>query len=309
MTNEQLINLWIDAITSEGLALKSVETYQDDIACYLRYLKAHGLSAATITLPSLRDYLYSLEAYSSATIFHRRAVIGRFHAFLAAEGYASSDPADLLDPMRRGTAIPRTVSIDEVSRLLETAHDRASDTSGGLYAQAGLARRAALLETLYATGCRISEALALQYKDLRNNHAIIVGKGGTERLIMFNDRAREAIEFWRSLVIKYQPGSRIWIFHSTRRYDRPLTRNSAFKEIKDAAIQAGLSNPDRLSPHILRHAFASHLLSNGVDLRALQEMLGHADISSTEIYTHVLDHRKAAMVGDLHPMTDDMPPG
>lgn len=304
MTNDQLAQQWLDSNLAEGLAQSSVATYGDDIACYVGFLRDRGLHAASVTLNDLRDYLSSLDLANS-TISHRRAVLGSFHRFLAEERIAQSNPAKLLSPLRRDQRIPKSITMDEVDRLLDTAHARAQDGSVGLYRQAGYARRAALLETLYASGMRISEAVSLQYAHIEVDHAQVVGKGQKERIILFNDKARTSIQLWKALAAAYQPGDRSWVFHGVRNYRKPLTRNAAFKEIKEAAQLSGIA-PTRLSPHVLRHAFASHLLSNGVDLRVLQEMLGHADIASTEVYLHVLDHRKIGMVRDLHPMNDHL---
>ncbi len=130
------------------------------------------------------------------------------------------------------------------------------------------------------------------------------GKGGKERLVPLHDRAVRAIGWWRQLVRTHGTRSDKWLFHAVRGGTSPLTRQSALLEIKEAALAAGLRSPDRISPHKLRHAFATHLLANGADLRVIQEMLGHADLGSTEIYTHVDGSRATAMVFDLHPMND-----
>ena len=170
-------------------------------------------------------------------------------------------------------------------------------------------RRAALFEVLYASGMRVSEAVNLPAKAIASGarSMIVTGKGGKDRLVPLHDRAIEAIAFWRRLAAAYGSQSEKWVFHSVRNGATALTRQSALAEIKEAAVAAGIPNPDRVSPHKLRHAFASHLLSNGANLREIQEMLGHADLGTTEIYLHTDMSRTAAMVRDLHPLNDRLP--
>jgi integrase/recombinase XerD len=233
-------------------------------------------------------------------------VVRTLHRFLLAEGFSLQDPTRDVASMKRSSPLPYTPTAEEVDRLLEAAHAQAADPSFGLYRQAGHARRAALLEVLYASGMRISEALSLPATAVQphTKALTIIGKGGKERLVALHARAIEAVELWRRLAREQGSASDQWLFHAMRNGSKPLTRQAALLEIKESARSAGLPHPDRLSPHKLRHAFASHLLANGADLRVIQEMLGHADLGSTEIYTHVDVSRSAAMVRDLHPLND-----
>ena len=307
--NARLARLWLDALAAEsGAAPATLITYGDDLACYLGFLAECRLALADVTVEHVRDYLAHLDrrGYAEATLAHRRSVVRTLHRFLIAEGLATREPTSDLGRLKRPARLPYTPTIDEVDRLLETAHNQAADGSVGLYRQAGYARRAALFEFLYASGMRISEAVNLPASAAaRNARAMTIrGKGGKERLVPLHDRAVRAIGWWRRLAKTHGTRSDKWLFHAVRNGNSPLTRQAALIEIKEAALAAGLRNPEWISPNKLRHAFATHLLANGADLRAIQEMMGHSDLGTTEIYTHVDVSRTATMVSDLHPMND-----
>lgn len=306
MSNSRLADLWLDALAAErGVSSGTLDTYRADLACYLDFLDSRTL--ADVTLEDVRAFIAELTRRSLAesTIARRRSVARSLHRFLVAEGYATRDPTALLEPGRKRRTLPHVLSIEEVDRLLDTAHDRARDASIGIYRQAGYARRAALLETLYATGMRVTEAVTLRASALdRGCSFFIRGKGGKERLAHVHERALTAVRLWRDLAGAYGSASEEWLFHPVRSGKKPLTRHAALLDIKDAAARAGLS-PSLISPHKLRHAFATHLLSNGADLRSIQELLGHSDLASTEIYTHVNTSRSARMLADLHPLSAD----
>ncbi|TKB08697.1 MAG: integrase, partial [Mesorhizobium sp.] len=169
------------------------------------------------------------------------------------------------------------------------------------------ARRAALFEALYSSGMRITEAVRLPASVLANNGKMfnIRGKGDKERMVPLGSRAVEAMRLWRSLAAEYGVVSPKWLFHSVRDGSKPTSRSAAFRDVRETAEMAGLARPDEVSPHVLRHAFATHLLSNGADLRAIQTLLGHEDIGTTEIYTHVDQRRSIDMVIRLHPLGAD----
>lgn len=311
--NRRLARLWLDALAAErGATPGTLDTYGDDIACYLGFLAERRLALPDVTVEHVRDYLACLDerGYAQATLAHRRSVVRSMHRFLIAEELATRDPTVEVAPMKRPKRLPYTPTIHEVDRLLQIAHAQAADVSVGLYRQAGYARRAALLETLYASGMRITEAVTLPASAVgpKARAMTIRGKGGKERLVPLHDRAVQAVKWWRRLAKAHGTRSDKWLFHAVRDGSHPLTRQAALLEIKKTALSAGLRNPDRISPHKLRHAFATHLLANGADLRAIQEMLGHADLGTTEIYTHVEVSRTTAMVVDLHPMNDTISP-
>ncbi|MET7247420.1 tyrosine-type recombinase/integrase [Methylobacterium sp. EM32] len=307
MTNAEIIELWLDALAAErGTAASSLTTYRRDVACYLGWLGERRL--AEVTRQDMVAYLAHLDqrALSHSTISRRRSVANGIHRFMVAEGLGTGNPAAELQPMKRPDRLPFTPGIEAVDRLIETAHALARDGSVGLYRQAGYARRAALLETLYASGMRVSEAVTRPADAVRPGTRMIHvrGKGGKDRLVPLHDRAVEAIGWWRELAGRYGSRSDVWLFHRVSNGEQHLTIDAALKEIKETAAAAGIPNASRWSPHKLRHAFATHLLQNGADLRVIGELLGHADLGTTEVYTKVNLARAQKMVRDLHPLSD-----
>jgi integrase/recombinase XerD len=317
-TNRRLAQLWLDALATElGASAGTIDTYTDDLSCYLAWLDEKGLDLANVGLEQVRDYIAALDTrrYAGATIARRITVVRGLHRFLISEELGSRDPTSTMTAMRRPRRLPFVLSIDDTEALLETAHKLAADPSFGLYRQAGYARRAALFETLYASGMRISEALSLpsDAAPAGTRMLLVRGKGDKQRLVPLHDRAIAAIAHWQRLAQAYAGGAPSpWLFHSIRNGAKALTRQAALLEIKEAAAAAGLASPERVSPHVLRHAFATHMHSGGVDLRVLQELLGHAGIETTQIYTHLDTSRLNQMVRDLHPLNEgqeqDEPP-
>jgi integrase/recombinase XerD len=309
-TNQRLAQLWLDALATElGASAGTIDTYTDDLNCYLAWLNENGLRLDDVGLEHIRDYIAALDqrGYAGSTMARRITVARGLHKFLIAEELGSRDPTSNLSSMRRSRKLPFVLSITETEALLETAHRLAADLSVGLYRQAGYARRAALFETLYASGMRISEALSLPSDAApRGTRMLLVrGKGDKQRLVPLHDRAIEAIAQWQKLASAYSGGKPTqWLFHAVRNGTKALTRQAALLEIKEAAVAAGLSSPERVSPHVLRHAFATHMHSGGTDLRVLQELLGHAGIETTQIYTHLDTSRLHQMVRDLHPLNE-----
>ena len=213
----------------------------------------------------------------------------------------------MIDGPKRQTPLPKTLSFDEVDRLLNVAGQKAADASEAQRLKA--LRLYCLLEVLYATGMRVSELVALPRNALLGDERtlIIKGKGGRERMVPLNPRARQALTgpIWPSAKSEgsaRDADSSEWLFPSWGRQGH-LTRQRLAQELKGLAGEAAIE-PSRLSPHVLRHAFASHMLERGADLRAVQKLLGHADISTTQIYTHVLEERLRSIVHEHHPLTD-----
>jgi integrase/recombinase XerD len=308
--NQQLGELWMEALAAErGAAENTVEAYGDHLNCYFGFLNSRGLTLHQVDGQVVSDYMqFLLEAgFADKTVEGRRAVVRGLHRFLISERIRSDDPTSQLPPMRRKQTLPTVLSVAEVDVLLDTAHSLAEQRTKGLFTQASYARRAALLEALYASGMRISEACRLPARAAKTKvpFLIIKGKGDKERLVPLHAKALEAIARWRRLAQEYGTSSGTWLFHSVRDGDRHLTSRSAEREIKDAASMAGLARAHDVTPHLLRHAFATHLLNNGADLRSIQTLLGHENIGTTEIYTHVSTSRSRAMVIDLHPLNDD----
>jgi integrase/recombinase XerD len=310
-TNQRLAQLWLDALATElGASAGTIDTYTDDLNCYLAWLDENGLRLNDVGLEQIRDYISALDqrGYAGSTMARRITVARGLHKFLIAEELGSRDPTSNLSTMRRPRRLPFVLSITETEALLETAHTLAADPSVGLYRQAGYARRAALFETLYASGMRISEALSLPSDAAPPGTRMLLvrGKGDKQRLVPLHDRAIEAIAQWQKLASTYSGGKPTqWLFHAVRNGSKALTRQAALLEIKEAAVAAGLASPERVSPHVLRHAFATHMHSGGTDLRVLQELLGHAGIETTQIYTHLDTSRLHQMVRDLHPLNEE----
>lgn len=236
---------------------------------------------------------------SAATQARRRSAVRQFCRFALAEGWRSDDPSRRLDAPRQGRALPKVLSRDEIERLLLSA-----ETVEGH----GALRLKALMELTYASGMRVSEVLALKVEAVRRDPAflIIKGKGGKERLAPLNATAREAVKAWlsaRDAARKPEQPDSAWLFPSHGRSGHLTARRFA-QLLDQAAIRANI-DPARVSPHVLRHAFATHLLEGGADLRIVQTLLGHADISTTQIYTHVAIDRLAETVRAHHPLARD----
>lgn len=309
-TNQRLAQLWLDALTTElGASAGTIETYTDDLNCYLVWLDENSLGLDDVAGEHIRDYIAALDGrgYAGSTIARRITVVRGLHRFLISEELGSRDPTSTLPAMKQSRKLPFVLSIAATEALLETVHRLAADPSVGVYRQAGYARRAALFETLYASGMRISEALSLpsDAAPAGTRMLLVRGKGDKQRLVPLHDRAIEAIAHWQKLAAAYSGRAPSpWLFHAVRNGTKALTRQAALMEIKEAAVAAGLSSPERVSPHVLRHAFATHMHSGGTDLRVLQELLGHAGIETTQIYTHLDISRLHQMVRDLHPLNE-----
>ncbi|TPW06126.1 MAG: integrase/recombinase XerD [bacterium] len=241
----------------------------------------------------------SRRGLSPATQARRRSAVRQFYRFALGEGWRADDPSRRLDAPKQGRSLPRTLSGDEVERLLAAAatHDGA----------AGL-RMVALVELAYASGLRVSELLGLKVEAVRRDPAFLIvrGKGGKERLAPLNASAREAVQTWliaRDAARPDKAPDSPWLFPSASAKGHLTPRRFA-QLLDQAAVDAGI-DPARVSPHVLRHAFATHLLEGGADLRVVQTLLGHADIATTQIYTHVATDRLAQVVRDKHPLARD----
>ena len=232
--------------------------------------------------------------------------IRQLYRFLYAEGHRGDDPAAVIEGPKRGRVLPKVLSIGEVDRLLATAHRGAADTLHSDAERLRWLRLACLLEVLYATGLRVSELIALPASAARRDERMLIvrGKGDKERLVPLNQAAKTSMRAYLAALAAADPeASAKWLFPSFGESGH-LTRQHVARELKTLAVAAGIARA-RVSPHVLRHAFASHLLQNGADLRVVQTLLGHADISTTQIYTHVLDERLKSLVRDLHPLAEE----
>jgi integrase/recombinase XerD len=311
---ERLVALFLDMLAAErGAGKNTLAAYGRDLADFAVFLAGTGRTVATATTEDVRAYLGELakRRLQPTTVARRLSAIRQLYRFLYAEGRRKDDPAAVLEGPKRARPLPKTLTIAEVDRLLRVAGQ--ADPAAPLAVQLRAARLACLVELLYATGLRVSELVALPASVASGDAKIIVvrGKGGKERLVPLNAAAKRAMTAYRALLGRAAAdGSRgagaaagsKWLFPSFGGSGH-LSRQHFARELKALAAAAGL-RPARLSPHVLRHAFASHLLHNGADLRVVQTLLGHADISTTQIYTHVLEERLKSLVRDLHPLSD-----
>ena len=301
-----LAELFFEMLAAERAAANNtLEAYRHDIADYSGYLKAAGLGPLTATAAAIRLYLEEKrrEGLKASSAARRLSAVRQFHRFLFAEGKRGDDPSAAISGPKRARPLPKTLSADDVSRLLAFAADAAAKAPNPAKALRP-ARISALLELLYATGLRVSELVSLPARAVQPGQAFmsVTGKGRKERIVPLNDAAAKAVGDYLAILAEVERGKvPRWLFPANSKAQF-LPRQVFARELKFYAGQAGLAVD--ISPHVLRHAFASHLLQNGADLRVIQQLLGHADIATTQIYTHVLDARAHAMVRDLHPLSD-----
>lgn len=298
--------LFLDMLAAErGAAAHTIEAYTRDLSEFLAFLAAKGKTTRNAAADHLRGFLAGLARKGLAPTSRARklSAIRQFFRFLLAEGLRGDDPCSAIDSPRLGRPLPKILSLAEVETLLDTAKAASEHAADGSAKRRAL-RLYAALETLYATGLRVSELIALPRNVLTADDRVLTikGKGGRERLVPLNDAARDAIRTHLAAVAADEANGRAasaWLFPSAG--GQHLTRQRFGQELKSLAAAAGIE-PARVSPHVLRHAFASHLLERGADLRTVQQLLGHADISTTQIYTHVLEERLRRLVEQHHPL-------
>lgn len=302
------VDLFLDMLSAErGASPNTIEAYRRDLADLAGDLAAAGIALGKATAEDLRDYLAGLgaERLAPASQARRLSSLRQFYRFLYLEGLRGDDPAAALEGPRRGRTLPKVVSVEDVDRLLALA--RAECEAPELTPAEHLRRLRlwCLLELLYATGLRVSELVALPASAARQDTRLLMvrGKGDKERLVPLNQAAKDAMAAYKTARDEAGLAASRWLFPSFGDSGH-LTRQHFARDLKALAAGAGLRT-EAISPHVLRHAFASHLLQNGADLRVVQTLLGHADISTTQIYTHVLEDRLKNMVRDLHPLADN----
>ncbi|WP_322514845.1 site-specific tyrosine recombinase XerD [Rhodopseudomonas palustris] len=309
-----LSELFLDMIAAEqGASANTIDAYRRDLADLSHYLGRRRKSIASADTEALRGYLADLDTrgFASSSVARRLSALRHLFRFLLSERIRVDDPAAILAGPKRGRGLPKVLSIADVDRLLSCARQEADAAEG----PAGLraARLYCLLEVLYATGLRVSELVSLPRTAARGDARMIVvrGKGDKERLVPLNSSAKQAMTRYLATAAaaeKAAAGNKKaaavskWLFPSFGESGH-LTRQHFGRDLKELAMRAGLP-PRLVSPHVLRHAFASHLLHNGADLRIVQTLLGHSDISTTQIYTHVVEDRLKSLVRDLHPLAE-----
>jgi integrase/recombinase XerD len=304
----RLIEAFLEMIAAErGATKNTLDAYARDLADYASELARAGKAPGNAATADIRAYLSLLakRGLKPASSARKLSSIRQFHRFLVADGRRADDPALIVEAPRRGRRMPKILSVAEVDHLLAVSKEGLDDDARPAPERLRALRTACLLELLYATGLRVSELVTLPSSAAHTKEPFIHvrGKGGRERLVPLPSEARRAIAAYRAFQKKTGAGAAAghWLFPADSASGH-LTRQAFARDLKACAAAAGIGAA-RVSPHVLRHAFASHLLQNGADLRVVQELLGHADISTTQIYTYVLDERMKAMVRDLHPLT------
>lgn len=290
---------FLEMLTAErGAARNTIDSYARDLCHFAAFARSRGETLDDATSEDIRAYLTALAVAgrSSRTSARRLSTLRQFFRFLYAEGVRPDDPTAAVDAPRRGRILPKYLSEEEVGRILGAA--------AALTGPDGL-RLLALVELLYATGLRVSELVGLPLSALSRDGTMVTvrGKGGKERVVPLTPPATSAIAAYQGVRARFAAAARRpspWLFPSRARQGH-LTRERFGQQLKELAIAAGIA-PERVSPHVLRHSFASHLLAHGADLRSLQLMLGHADIATTQIYTHVQQEHLRTLVERTHPL-------
>ena len=284
--DKALVDRFLDMLASEaGASRHTLSAYRSDLVAAAAIVP--NLSQAS--MDELGRLAPAWSALASATLARRSAALRRFYGFLQEEGLCADNPAAALARPRQVRPLPRILDSDDIDAMFRVAEDKAaSDEPGAL-------RNLVLLELLYGSGLRASELVSLPQRAFRKDQPFLIlrGKGDKERLVPVSSHASEAVERWSTGLV-----DGTWLFPSRAGH---ISRVRLFQIMRALAGQAGIA-PDRVSPHVLRHAFATHLLAGGADLRALQTMLGHADIATTQIYTHVDSERLVQLVNERHPL-------
>lgn len=286
-----LIDRFLEMLAAEtGAARNTIVAYRTDLNTASVLLDGGLVKADGDGLTRLGEAWLSLAASSAA---RKASVLRRFFGFLAEEGLRADDPSAALPRPQIGRPLPKVLSHADVDALFAELERRKTTLASG-----PTLRLIALIELLYGSGLRATELVSLPRNALRRDEPFMIlkGKGGRERLVPISDRAREAVRNW----MVHVPGNAAFLFPSGAKH---LSRIRLYQLIKTLAADAGI-DPTRVSPHVLRHAFATHLLEGGADLRALQTLLGHADITTTQIYTHVDSRRLVELVNARHPLVD-----
>jgi integrase/recombinase XerD len=312
-SDARLTGLFLDMLAAEqGAGQNTLDAYRRDLTDLSEFLGRAGKAFAAVETEALRDYLADLDTrgFKSSSVARRLSAMRHLFRFLLSERIRSDDPAAILSGPKRGRGLPKVLSIADVDRLLVHAKAQTEAPEASASQRLRALRLYCLLEVLYATGLRVSELVTLPLSASRRDARMIVvrGKGNKERLVPLNEASRQAMASYLAAIEAQKPVARKnaaaskWLFPSFGESGH-LTRQHFARDLKELAAAVGLA-PRLVSPHVLRHAFASHLLHNGADLRIVQTLLGHTDISTTQIYTHVVEERLKSLVRDLHPLAE-----
>src|SRR6266849_3782648 len=312
ISDAKLINLFLDMLAAEqGAGDNTLDAYRRDLTDFSEFIAPTGQGFAGVETQGLRDYLADLDirGFKSSSVARRLSAMRHLFRFLLNERIRKDDPAAILSGPKRGRGLPKVLSISDVDRMLTKAKEL-TETDVSPLQRLRAMRLFCLLEVLYATGLRVSELVSLPLSASRRDARMIVvrGKGNKERLVPLNEASRQAMADYLAAMEALKPEKKKnapaskWLFPSFGESGH-LTRQHFARDLKELAAAAGLA-PRLVSPHVVRHAFASHLLHNGADLRIVQTLLGHTDISTTQIYTHVVEERLKSLVRDLHPLAE-----
>jgi integrase/recombinase XerD len=303
MSGGHLVGTFLEMMSAErGAARNTIEAYRRDLSDYCAFLARQGTAVTAAGREQVTQYLAELDANGIAASSSARklSAIRQFHRFLAADGVRTDDPTRIIASPKPRRALPKVLSLEEVGRLLQLA-EAEIEREGASDAERAMSHRLyVLLELLYATGMRVSELVSLKRAQVTRDASFLTirGKGSKDRIVPLTDRARDAVKAYEATLETGSP----WLFPAGGESGY-LSRQVFARELKGLAARAGIGAA-RISPHVLRHAFASHLLSGGADLRVVQTLLGHSDISTTQIYTHVLDEKLRTLVETHHPLAE-----
>lgn len=301
MAHHGWVDLFLDAMAAErGAAINTLAAYTRDLNAFTQWAEDHDLSLEQVSRTEIEEFLTHCadQGLATSTRARRLSSIRQLFRFAFEERLRGDDPSQKIPGPRRARTLPKTLTRDQVDALLACAREGPDAT-----------RDTCLMELLYATGMRVTELVSLPVGHTRGDPQMLLirGKGDRERMVPLTDDARDALRLWLTQRDEQDAAARAkgatpstWLFPSRGKQGH-LTRHAFYLRIKQIALRAGI-NPDQVTPHRLRHAFATHLLEGGADLRAIQTLLGHADISTTEIYTHVLEERLRNLVTQHHPL-------
>ena len=301
---QELLNQFLEVIYIEnGASNNTIESYKNDLQNFRDFLKSQSTNLTDTNETSIRNFIQSLikKSLSNRTIARKISALRHFFLFLYEEKIITNNPTLNIDTPKMSHTVPKVFSENELSTLL--THCYKDTTANGI-------RNTAMVEVLYASGMRVSELISLKIQQLqiqKNNktilpYIIIKGKGNKERIVVLNQKSIEALEKYLKIIKSFSNTlNNIWLFPSKTSTEGHITRQYFAKLLKKISAEANIS-PDKISPHKIRHSFATHLLNNGADLRTIQELLGHKDISTTQIYTHVANKKLKSIVDTFHPL-------